>query len=286
MMGDKESHEVTAMQIIDTHVHIFPEKIAHAAVEATGKFYANLDLETPPSLEAMTGHAGTAEELLKIGAEAGIDRFLVFSTATAARQVESVNTFIANQCRAHPEFIGAGTMHIDYENFEAEVERIQALGLRGIKLHPDIQRFTIDDPRILPLYEILGAKHMFLIAHTGDYRYDFSGPKRTEHVARMFPGTKFICAHFGGWGEWAEARERLPQLENVYVDTSSTFGFVGPDSMREGFKVFDPTHIFFGSDYPMWTPGVELASVQGLGLGDALLEDVLGGNFLRFLEEL
>ena len=255
------------MQIIDSHVHIFPEKIAHAAVEATGKFYSNLDLETPPSLETMTQHAGTADELLRIGTEAGISRFLVFSTA-------------------HPEFIGAGTMHIDYENFEAEVDRMRALGLRGIKLHPDIQQFAIDDPKILPLYEILSDRRMFLIAHTGDYRYDFSGPKRTEHVARMFPDMKFICAHFGGWGEWAEARDRLAGIENVYVDTSSTYGFVGPDSMREGFRVFDPTHIFFGSDYPMWTPGKELESILNLELPDSVLESVLGQNFLAFLSEL
>ncbi len=274
------------MQIIDSHVHIFPEKIAHAAVEATGRFYSNLDLETPPSLETMTQHAGTADELLCIGTEAGISRFLVFSTATAARQVESVNNFIAGQCEAHPEFIGAGTMHIDYENFEAEVDRMRELGLRGIKLHPDIQQFAIDDPKILPLYEILSDRRMFLIAHTGDYRYDFSGPKRTEHVARMFPDMKFICAHFGGWGEWAEARDRLAGIENVYVDTSSTYGFVGPDSMREGFRVFDPTHIFFGSDYPMWTPGKELESILNLGLSDSVLEGVLGQNFLAFLSEL
>ena len=273
------------MLILDSHVHIFPEKIASAAVEATGKFYSNLDLENAPSLETMTHHNGTAEELLAVGKEAGIQRFLVFSTATAARQVQSVNNFIASQCQLHPEFIGAGTMHVDYDDFEGEIDRIQALGLRGVKLHPDIQHFAIDDPRILPLYEILGAKHMFLIAHTGDYRYDFSGPKRTEHVVKMFPGTKFICAHFGGWGEWEEARERLV-LDNVYVDTSSTYGFVGSEAMRKGFDAFDRSHIFFGSDYPMWTPGKELESVKSLGLDDETLEGVLGANFQRFLDEL
>ena len=56
--------------------------------------------------------------------------------------------------------------------------------------------------------------------------------------------------------------------------------------MREGFHAFDPSHIFFGSDYPMWTPGTELASILSLGLDDSTLEGVLGLNFLTFLSNL
>lgn len=279
------------MLITDSHAHIFPEKIAKAAVMATGHFYENVQCGKPVALKDMIHHGGTAKELVEAGKEAGIGRFLVFSTATTPHQVESVNNFIAEECEAHrgqdggPLFIGAGTMHIDYPDFAKELDRAKSLGLKGIKLHPDIQKFAIDDPRILPLYELLGERHMFLIAHTGDYRYDYSGPKRMERVAKMFPETKFIAAHFGGWGEWEEARQLLV-LDNVYVDTSSTYAFTGPDAMIKAFHTFDPSHIFFGSDYPMWNPGKELETVRRLGLSDNILEGVLGGNFERFLNEL
>lgn len=273
------------MNIIDAHAHIFPAKIAQAAVEATAEFYENAIPGHPMSKESMIHHDGMAEELLTAGKAGGIDKFLVFSTATTPRQVESVNNFIAAQCEAHPEFIGAGTMHIDYPDFEKEIDRAKALGLVGIKLHPDIQRFRLDDERLFPLYEILGSRHMFLIAHTGDYRYEFSNPKRMEKIAKMFPQTKFIGAHFGGWSEWNVARDLLV-LDNVYVDTSSTYGFTGPEAMKQAFGTFDPTHIFFGSDYPMWDPETELKSIYELGLTDEQLEDVLGGNFERFLQEL
>ena len=129
------------------------------------------------------------------------------------------------------------------------------------------------------------SRHMFLIAHTGDYRYEFSNPKRMEKIAKMFPQTKFIGAHFGGWSEWDVARDLLV-LDNVYVDTSSTYGFTGPEAMKQAFGTFDPTHIFFGSDYPMWDPETELKSIYELGLTDEQLEDVLGRNFERFLQEL
>ena len=298
------------MIISDTHAHIFPEKIARAAVTATGHFYENVECGKHVSMADMTRHGGTVAELVTEGRKAGIGRFLVFSTATTPHQVESVNNFIARECALHggaaseavlpaedsadsrdadvsqdPVFVGAGTMHIDYPDFEKELDRAKELGLKGIKLHPDIQRFALDDERILPLYGLLGERNMFLIAHTGDYRYRYSNPDKMAKIAKLFPKTKFIAAHFGGWGEWEKARGILA-LDNVWVDTSSTWAFTGAEAMKKAFESFDRSHIFFGSDYPMWNPGEELKTIYQLGLDEKTIEDVLGGNFERFLEEL
>ena len=157
-------------------------------------------------------------------------------------------------------------------------------GLVGIKLHPDIQRFHLDDERLMPLYEIMSAEKLFLVAHTGDYRYDYSTPWRMAHVAKSFPKLRCIAPHCGGWSEWADAREQLRLLPNVYIDTSSTLPFNAYDAARRAFEVFDPTHIFFGTDYPMWEPGEELARFLSLNLGDRLNEMVLGENFEAFLK--
>ena len=59
------------MKIIDAHSHIFPQKIAEKATGAISKFY-----------EIPMGHMGSTEELIKSGSEAGVDKYLVFSTAT------------------------------------------------------------------------------------------------------------------------------------------------------------------------------------------------------------
>ncbi len=270
------------MHIIDTHAHIFRESIAPAAVKATNVFYdgsCNEEIPVPIPL----GHLpGTAEDLLERCRSSGVAQAVVFSTATNAHQVERVNDFIHAACAAHPELIGVGTMHPDYPDFDRELRRIQSLGLKGIKLHPDIQRFHLDDPRLMPLYELMAAHGLFLIAHTGDYRFDFSSPARMAHVARNFPKLRCIAAHFGGWSEWTAARECL-NLPNVYFDTSSTLGFGAYDAAAEAFRTFDPTHIFFGTDYPLWDPGEELERFFSLDLGDRLNEMVLSENFERFL---
>lgn len=267
--------------IIDTHAHIFPAKIAFSAVEATAKFYLGGNTPSRPTLAQMLSHGGTPEELLVCAKRAGIDRMVVSSTATSSKQVAAITDFIGSQCALHPEFIGLGSMHIDYPDFETECERMRSLGLHGIKLHPDIQRFAVDDRRMLPLYEIMQAKNMFLLSHTGDTRFDFSGPRRMLRLAEMFPRMNFVCAHFAGWSEWELARKIL-RRDNIYMDTSSTIGFSGPETAKKAFSVFDPSHIFFGTDYPMWDPESELETIRSLGLPEDVLEGVLGKNFERF----
>ena len=113
-------------RIIDAHTHIYPDKIADKAGEAIGSFY-NVPIY----------HTGTAEELLKFGEKIGVDKFLICSAATSPKQVTSINDFIIYECSKHEKFIGFGSVHPDFENIDAELKRIKAAGLGGVKLHPD-----------------------------------------------------------------------------------------------------------------------------------------------------
>ncbi len=259
------------MRIIDAHTHIFPQKIVNEALAATNEFYPYTVIKGK----------GTPEDLLETGRKAGIDRFVVFSAATAPHQVVSINDFIIGVCAEHPEFIGVGTMHKDFENYEAELARIYSLGIRGIKVHPDIQKTRLDDEKMLDVYSVMNDLGMFLIAHTGDYRYDYSQPHRLARVAKMFPDMRFIGAHFGGWSQWDEAREYL-DLPNVYFDTSSTMQFAGLEPALKAFETFAPDHFFFASDYPTWDPRDEIEQIKKLGLDRKALEGVFHGNFEKF----
>ena len=146
-------------KIIDVHTHIFPEKIADKATEHLGKYY-----------HYIIHGKGTFADLTKEAKQAGITKLVVFSTATKAEQVENVNTFTA--AHISETIAGLGSLHPDYQPFEAEVARIKRLGLKGIKLHPDFQQFNIDDPRMYPVYELLQAEKLPVLFHTGDENFD------------------------------------------------------------------------------------------------------------------
>ena len=189
------THNGVTYRVADAHAHIYPGKIAEKATANVGRFY-DIEME----------EVGLPHILSEEGKAAGIDRYLVCSVATKVEQVESINRFIAEKCAKYPAFIGLGAWHQDVADIEGELDRIQALGLRGIKLHPDFQCFNIDDDRMLPVYEACMRRGMVVLFHTGDDRTDFSSPRRLANVLEKLPEFVCIAAHLGGYREWADAR--------------------------------------------------------------------------------
>lgn len=110
------------------------------------------------------------------------------------------------------------------------------------------------------MYEEMEKTDMFLIAHMGDPRVDVSGPSHMLPIAETFPRLRCIASHLGNWGDWDVEKIRpLAQLPNVYTDISSSFSYVKDHKpLYEILRCYDPTHVFFGSDYPIWCPKKEL----------------------------
>ena len=178
-------------RIIDSHCHIYPDKIAQKASDATGHFY-----DLPASLD------GKISTLLEHGERAGIEHSVVQSVATTPHQVSSINNFIAQAvAESDGRFTGLGTLHPDSEDMAADVNEIISLGLKGVKLHPDIQRVQLDDPRMHKMYELCEGRRPMLI-HPGDNRYDNSNPNRLMPILDKYPNLTVIGAHFGGWSIW------------------------------------------------------------------------------------
>lgn len=257
-------------KIIDAHCHIYPDKIAQRAADSTGHFY---DL-TPFS-------DGKISTLLAMGDKFGIDHFVVQSVATAASQVSSINHFIANAVeQSHGKFTGLGTLHPDSEKLEEEVDEIISLGLKGVKLHPDIQQFKIDDPRMMKIYELCEGRLPILL-HTGDSRFDYSNPNRVKPVLDRFKNLTVIGAHLGGWSVWDDAVKVLPAYDNFYVDCSSSFYTLSLDKVKELIMAYGTKKVLFGMDYPMWDPQRELESFMKLELTEEEREDILCNNAVR-----
>ena len=266
------------MPIIDAHAHIYPEKIAAKAVSAVGQFYG---------VEQSMAGKGSADDLLANGGGAGITHFIVHSAATSAHSVPTINSFLADQATQHPEFIAFGTMHPDLapDEMEAEVERALKIGLHGFKLHPDTQQVDMDDPRLMTFYEIIAGR-VPLVVHTGDYRQDFSNPRRLERILRTFPDLVVDAAHLGGWSIYDVGfdvlHENLLNAERLFVDASSAFTWIGRRHMRELIRMWGADRVMFGSDYPMWSPAHELNEMLHCDLTDDELEKVLFRNAETF----
>ena len=257
--------------VIDAHCHIYPDKIALKAAGATDKFYD------------VHGFAdGTVGMLKREGAKAGIDKFVVQSVATTPKQVSSINHFIADAAeKSEGRLTGLGTLHPASDDVARDVEELIALGLHGVKLHPDIQGFKIDDYRCLKIYELCEKAHLPILMHTGDSRYDNSNPNRLLPVLEIYTDLIIVGAHFGGWSIWEEASKKLHGIQNLYVDCSSSFGWLSDDTVKEIIERYGTDRVLFGTDYPMWSPSVELERFLGLGYSDEDKRKILSENAIK-----
>ena len=263
------------MHFLDSHAHIYPDTIAMRAAQSIADFY---DISM-----ACDGTLGT---LLARGQQAGITRHLVHSVGITPERVPGINDYLMKTVAMHPDrLIGFGTMHPDVPDVRAELRRIRAGGLRGVKVHPDFQKFRLDDPKAVEMFRALAEMNMPALVHTGDTRYEFSQPARMARVLGMLPELRAICAHLGGWSVWDDAWKQLADLPNAWVDTSSSLYALQPEAAAAIIRRYHPEHVFFGTDYPMWDPVEERERFDALPLTAEERENIAHRNLQRFLGE-
>jgi len=256
------------MIIHDAHTHIFPDKIATKATKSIGSFY---DVEEMFSI-------ATPEKLLECDGKIKVGRMLVCSSAVTKEQVDGINNFITDECNKNPAFLGLCALHPDTLNYSEILDYAEGNNLKGVKFHPDFQKFNIDDKKAYPMYKEIARRKLPVLFHMGDNRYDFSSPLRLKKIMNDIPDLIVIAAHFGGYMRWEEALT-LEKSDNLYFDTSSALYFMKNDLPHKLIEKFGDDKFMFGTDFPMWNPTEELERVLALKLGDETNEKIFHKNF-------
>ena len=255
--------------IIDFHTHAFNEKIVEKA------------------LASLTAHGnGTVQSLVDIQRQNGVDLSIVCNIATKPTQHKVVNDFAASIQAQTPYAIGFGSVHPLAEDALDELDRIKALGLKGVKLHPDYQRFLVDDPRCIPIYEKISRLGLITVFHTGldlgaDGAFE-NTPERMSHILPAF-STPVVAAHLGGGLDPDSVLRYLVGRPNVYLDTAHCYGRMRHPSAIEIVRAHGPAHVLYGSDMPWSGPKEELFFIHSLGLSAEEEAKVLGGNAEKLL---
>ena len=251
---------------IDIHTHTFHPKIADKVLKQLEEHYVISPVGT-----------GTIEDLLPRLKRSGIGRAVVHSAATKPDQVIPANNWAIAIQKEHPELISFGTMHPGYEQWEKELDRLEKAGIRGLKIHPDFQGFSMTDERLGPIYEAIG-KRFVLMLHVGDRKPPEENPSSPQKVAELiknFPQLTVIAAHFGGFQHWQYVVEYLAG-KNVYMDTSSSLSMISDEDLQAIFRAHPRERILFGSDYPLFDPEDEIQVLKKrLHLSDAEIEELL-----------
>ena len=230
--------------VIDFHTHIFPAKLAARAVTNIGGYYS-LPMECD----------GTAEGLFRSCETLPNMRFVISSATLKPENLHHGNDYLLEEAKLHPEFIPFSSFHplLPIKEICAELDRVKALGSKGIKMHPDFQHFNLDEPNLFPAYRYCAEIGLPILFHVGDITTDFSTPCRLYNLMDKIPELTVIAAHLGGYQEWDEA-DRLLIGTPMYTDISDAITFLPPERLVSTIRRHGVEKVFFGSDFPLRKP--------------------------------
>jgi predicted TIM-barrel fold metal-dependent hydrolase len=259
--------------IIDFHVHCFADELATKAVPKLAecaKIPARLD-----------GRVSSIKESMR---KAGIDKSVVLSIATKPSQTEKINTWSSSI--QDDSIIAFGSVHPE-SNWKSELPRLKEMGIKGIKFHPDYQKFFVDEKNMFPIYELAVNLGLVIVFHAGvDIGIPepcHATPERLRRVIDAFPEGKIVAAHMGGYSYWDQVEEYLVGT-GIYLDTSFGLRFMTSEQSRRIINNHGYKKILFASDSPWGDQSEEVEKVREFCFDPEVESAILGLNAKRLLE--
>ena len=206
----------------------------------------------------------TPEGVKKNLTEMGISHAVVQHLALRPGQTKAVNDFARELAKDKDNFFFQfGAFHPD--DSPDDLKELKESGVfYGVKLHPCLQKFVVDDEKMYPAYEMLSSLKLPVLFHTGR---DFSDatlrnalPERILKVHKDFPNLTIIAAHLGAFCMYDEAEELIAGTD-MFIDISASVTFCHDLRQYERIlKKHDPDKILYASDYPVGKPQEELST--------------------------
>jgi uncharacterized protein len=168
---------------------------------------------------------------------------------------------------------------------------VEHLGLVGLKLHPIIQGFALNDPGLVPVVSAAGDLGIPVLFHTGAANGEFgrienARIERLDDLATMCPRTVMIAGHADPLGNAPYLARKHP---NVYLETSiswARYGSIIPGVVKQAVEMSGPDKILYGTDYSLGREqrvADTTAVLNDSGLSDDDLAMIFGGNAERLL---
>lgn len=188
---------------------------------------------------------------------------------------------------------------------------IQEQGFGGVLLFPALHHYVVGGAECTRLFAVLDELAATAYVHCGllvvklrdllglprTVDLSFANPLALIPAANAHPRAKFVIPHFGA-GCFRETLMAGAQCSNVYVDTSSSNGWVAtqperltlPDVLERTLGVFGPERVLFGTDSGVFPAGwrhdrheEQRTALDSLGLAPIAMEQIFAGNARRLL---
>jgi len=259
--------------IIDFHTHFYPEKIVAKALAAARE---------KAHIEPFA--SGTREGLIASMRASGIDRAVALPLVNVPGNGPGLIRWAERN--AQPPIIMLGSVHPRDPEFAATLEAAARAGFPGVKVHPEYQDFSFDEPALDPVWDGIAGMGLFLMTHAGaDGGFPppwHSNPASLRRLHERHPKLTLVLAHGGSWNMWDEVEESLVGLP-VYFDLAFVTEILPPERVVRLIRGHGVERCLFGTDSPWCDQRRALENVRNLKLGALEEAAVLGDNAARLL---
>jgi predicted TIM-barrel fold metal-dependent hydrolase len=263
--------------MIDVHVHLHPPRL-FAAIRRWFAERSTWQLYHP------TEPAAVAEALRA----AGVERFVFCSYAHKPGMARELNAWLAATARELGGYgVPLATVHLDDPDPLADLRAAFDDGCIGLKIHEDVQRLAIDDPRFAPILAEVARRDGFVLVHVGPIPWSDDtrdGPARVLGVLAQHPSLRVVVAHFGV-PDHVRYVAAMPQTPNLFLDTTMAFAHGSPLEAHadRGLVTAGARQIVLGTDYPNmgYVYEADRRGLEALELDPATLRAILSENARR-----
>lgn len=209
----------------------------------------------------------------------GIDEAIIFpfNEINPGVSFSLANDCIASAMKKYPNrLIGFARLDPNYEEKAVlELERaVKELGLRGLKLHPSSQNFSLDNPYVIRIIKETAELGIPVIFDSGK---PLSPPEKIGTLAELVPEAKLIIAHMRG-PKYLEVAEKF---HNIYVGTTGMFNLY---KLKESLKRLGAEKLIVGSDSPYIAQELEIRKIDLIpGIKEDEKALILGKNIKKIL---
>lgn len=192
----------------------------------------------------LAGTPFTAQDFLAFMDSAGIAAAVVLSYDGLFHATPEANDQLADFVAADPRrMVAFSTVHPRFDGAAEELERcLTQLDMRGLKLHPWLQGFSMHEPALDPLGEVLAAHGGVLLCHDGTPPY--STAAQIAAFARRHPRVPVVLGHAGLHDTWREAICMVKETANLYICLCGVPPYAGQRIVEE----CPLERVIFGSD--------------------------------------
>lgn len=260
--------------LIDFHTHTFPDAIATKAIDKLSYAAGGL----------VPQGKGTVSSLKYEMEKDSVDISVILSIATNPMQQRNVNNF-AKEINDEKSFFAFGSVHPDADDVFDELERIKDMGLKGVKFHPEYQKFYVDDVKMKPIYKKISSLGLITVFHAG-YDYGYAPPYHCmpDNLlgALSWFDSPVIAAHWGGVNCGAEVIEKLCG-KDVWFDLSFGYSTMPKAIAQEIVDKHTPERVIFASDMPWHRPSWEKQLIETLDISQSDRDKIYYKNALKLL---